>query len=508
MSSRYPTTKVFDYCLHPVHIKDEFRDVFVPCGVCNGCLLHNANEWSMRVGTEIESSKSSIFFTLTYSNDYLPILKREYPVFDGHSCYWTADNFYNIRKAVKSFSIDSHDICHFEFVEKRRKDIVTISSVYPSVPVRNWIFPFEVIPYVSKRDIQLWLKSIRVILDNRFKNEKFRSFRYYLISEYGPTPPTHRPHYHGVLFFDSQEVAQYALEQLLYPCWSMCDKSRFDPFAHFVDSGVRGYVTEYLTMSAHYPQVYTQEKSVRVFRLASKSKPIGLSHLCEEDLFEKVISGTIEYSRSIKRLGTKSTLRFPAASIRSLFPKISGYGEKSFEELYRIYSVVYSFFGRFNNSECRYRLDGFLFDFCGLHQQDVYVILHAFRVCRKFNWSLYTYLYALDMAYYLSDMFALRLWYQWQEIKAKDSSYYDILSTYNNLGEFVAKYSNTSDCCTDSPLYYFSVGFGFKPSELIFKQLSFSSLNDSYIAELSDIMDGMYKKSKVREFMGISPNNV
>ena len=53
---------------------DENKDIIVPCGKCDGCRLHKANEWMLRVANEIESSTYSIFFTLTYSNKYLPCL--------------------------------------------------------------------------------------------------------------------------------------------------------------------------------------------------------------------------------------------------------------------------------------------------------------------------------------------------------------------------------------------------------------------------------------------------
>ena len=74
MASRFPSTKVATYCFNPVHVVDNDKDLLVPCGKCDGCLLHKANEWSMRLVNEIESNTFSIFFTLTYDNYYLPKL--------------------------------------------------------------------------------------------------------------------------------------------------------------------------------------------------------------------------------------------------------------------------------------------------------------------------------------------------------------------------------------------------------------------------------------------------
>ena len=72
MASRYPSTKVLDYCFNPVRLNIDDSVVYVPCGKCDGCLLHKANEWSMRLGAEIEDNTLCIFFTLTYNNKYLP----------------------------------------------------------------------------------------------------------------------------------------------------------------------------------------------------------------------------------------------------------------------------------------------------------------------------------------------------------------------------------------------------------------------------------------------------
>ena len=75
MASRYPTSQVLDYCFNPLRIVHNNEVSYVPCGKCDGCLLHKANEWSMRLGSEIEDNELCIFFTLTYNNKYLPTFK-------------------------------------------------------------------------------------------------------------------------------------------------------------------------------------------------------------------------------------------------------------------------------------------------------------------------------------------------------------------------------------------------------------------------------------------------
>ena len=64
---------------------------------------------------------------------------------------------------------------------------------------------------VSKRDVELFLKKVR-------ENFPYESFRYFLISEYGPTR-SHRPHYHGVFMFNDKVYSRIELRNILEKCW-------------------------------------------------------------------------------------------------------------------------------------------------------------------------------------------------------------------------------------------------------------------------------------------------
>ena len=140
MASRYPITQVVDYCYNPIHVVDDDKDIIVPCGRCDGCLLHKANEWSMRCGMEIEDTPCTIFGSLTYENKYLPKLARvdsckfvRYGNFksDG-SCdlimdsqsVWISDHPYNIR---------------FNGVQDvLREDHITVGYAYAPLDVVGW----------------------------------------------------------------------------------------------------------------------------------------------------------------------------------------------------------------------------------------------------------------------------------------------------------------------------------------------------------------------------------
>ena len=206
MASRYPTISVVDYCYNPIHVVDEDKDIIVPCGKCDGCLLHKANEWSMRCGMEIEDTPVTIFGSLTYNNKYLPKLGRVDDVrlikfsnthFDGRvdliakrDSVWISDHPWNIRfNGVRDVS---------------REDGIVIKRDYSPIAITHWDnMHFPAINYASKRDIQLWLKLLRKDLDDYgiYKDKRVQErgfFRYFIISEVGPT--TLRSHFHFLIF--------------------------------------------------------------------------------------------------------------------------------------------------------------------------------------------------------------------------------------------------------------------------------------------------------------------
>lgn len=59
-------------CLNPYKIKE--RGISVPCGYCLECKGRRVAGWSFRLMKESEVSTSSLFVTLTYTSDKIPIL--------------------------------------------------------------------------------------------------------------------------------------------------------------------------------------------------------------------------------------------------------------------------------------------------------------------------------------------------------------------------------------------------------------------------------------------------
>lgn len=118
-------------CLHPIFIRNPNYDndplneplqIPVPCGRCELCLHTVAQEWCRRLEIEWKCSESSVFVTLTYSDDKIPLFRPEL-------------------------------------------------RLYADAP--------SISPMVSKRDVQLFFKRLR-------KSYPESNIRYFLCAEYGP----------------------------------------------------------------------------------------------------------------------------------------------------------------------------------------------------------------------------------------------------------------------------------------------------------------------------------
>lgn len=497
MSSRFPTYKILSYCFHPIHVKDEVKDIYVPCGKCDGCRLHKANEWSIRLRDEIEATPYSIFFTLTYNNKYLPKLYVIDTVYDNdgtiHFTY-SSDHPDNIR--------------HNSKVDVVRKDGILFSSIHAPIKIENlssWC-----LNYASKNDIQLWLKLVRKwLIENLHLDENRQDrglFRYYIISEVGPT--TFRNHYHGVIFPKSREIAESLIENGLFENWKMCDKDLFKQYTHYCDSGAAGYVTNYVTGFSSLPEVYKEVKELRPFRLASKAPAIGYINTDETEIFKDLSRGVIEYSRSVKRLGTTSVLKRPKDFMRTLFPKCYEYGLADSARISLVYGRLFRASVQFG-----YPIDfvrGLLRAF--MRNSDYIATCAAYKYITNFGSSLEHYLFLLDNYYYRVGMDALQGHFNEVQRLSNTFDIYKVINYYVNFHEFVSK-ALQGIGSYPLALWYFLDAFGLswsasydflKKKSYIFKD----ELFESYKREVKSIIQSAQKTVKYNELSGKKPHIV
>lgn len=500
MGSRIPSYKVVDYCFNPIHVydKDMDKDIIVPCGKCDGCLLHKANEWSMRCGMEIEDTPATIFGTLTYDNKYLPKL---YPLRNVQNVVlWTSYHKENVR---------FNSVC-----DVRREDNFIIGSDknYLNVDIQNWDnVNRPSIAYFSKRDFQLWLKLLRKDLYDKgcFKTSEYDKrgfFRYYAISEIGPT--THRPHVHYLLFCASSEIASYLLECGLYKNWKMCDEVRFRKYTSICNSGTRNYVTQYLTCYSGLPKVYRENKEIRPFRLASKSPAIGFIGQDKAKIYEDIAKGVIDYSRPIHRLESNSLLQYPAGLLSRLFPKCYRYYKTDDRGRFAIYRYVYG----------EVRENGKLYTDVlrglsqSMHAQDVLASCACFRFCGEFVDSPEYYYYLLDTYYYKLDMSRLKSFYESQEKQDFSKTPELIFEYYPNIEQIILNYKDSYSLYLSVCVLFSSLGLDINDysSKDVFVRIHDDIVrrNFPYIADVKDKVSEMEKVPKYNELTGKSPTIV
>lgn len=495
MASRYPSVRTLDYCLSPVSIYIDGERLQVPCGKCNGCLLHKANEWSMRVGCEIEATRFPYFFTLTYNNKYLPtfILKERVLKNGFYYKVWTCNHDKNIRFDSKKDVLRNEDI----------EDIVTSDS-FDGVLATNYVSDVPYFAYSSKRDIQLLLKILRKSIDEKFpkKTKQEKALRYFIISEYGET--LLRPHFHGILFVNDREVSEFIIYGSLFESWKMCDSSQFFNYAHLCDSGCRGYITQYLTCFSSLPSVYKENGNIRPFRLSSKSPAIGYSEYDKAKIFEDVITGVIEFRKDISRLNEQYVLCYPSQVMRGLFPKCYEFRKYNFSGLCKLYGLVYNLLRK--STPTSYDVVKRLHE--QLNPLDWQAQVTCAKWCRILGITPHTYVYALDMYYYKAAMSALKFWYQWQESKG---NVLEVLRSYQNFNDWLSKWKNNMTSTYENLVFgCFCESFVLNPydTQFIEENDSFLKINEEYVNEVDSILSNMEKMPKFNEKFGLSPNSV
>lgn len=134
-------------CLKPIAItvktklKLNYQQV-VPCGRCLACLASRRNGWTFRLLEQDRVSTNSLFVTLTYDDQSIPLLDCQ----SGEIIY-----------GIQNLKEDS-------------------TEVYQTL---------------DKASIQKYIKRIR-------KENKMENMKYYFVGEYGTQ--TERPHYHAIIF--------------------------------------------------------------------------------------------------------------------------------------------------------------------------------------------------------------------------------------------------------------------------------------------------------------------
>lgn len=301
---------MFINCLEPQYIYNKYlnKHQFVSCGKCPSCQSHRADQLKMRLMLEARAWKYVIFFTLTYNDKYLPY-------------------------------IDVPGTLNAEFLGEEFDDELK-ESLEECAPLVN-VFNGNV-PCPSKRDIQLFIKKIRKNVADHEKVAENRFLRYFVASEYGPTGL--RPHYHGLLFTNSEFMAKM-FYQIIDKAWSYKDphKGTYESFgfirAEFSRGNSAAYCAAYCTVNAHLPRLL-RHKIFRPFQLYSKCPPLG-SHVLKSEQIKAIFnSGLTKFTCEKPDTGETVSLPLWRYLENCLFPKLRGHDKIPFDERIKLYTVA------------------------------------------------------------------------------------------------------------------------------------------------------------------------
>lgn len=317
-------------CLHPQRVYNKYSKeyVYAPCGKCPECLKRKSLEWTERLTQERYCWRYCVFFTLTYSPEHVPTLHL-----DDRQTY-------------------AYDLSHVHYHPEFGDVIIDIPDVLKSVPERlqhkttTWIQTCAAgsgLYYLSVGDAQRFIKRLRINLSRKVKSkikydkengiktsltDKDASIRYYICGEYGET--TLRPHYHGLLFFNSEFTAS-CIEEIISKTWKfgLVDSS-------FVADNNASYVAGYVNCTYNLPQILLH-KRIRPFAIFSRHPFIGsLCHSSQEvkEIFFSASPGQVIFNHAKSAFDNVPLWR---SYQRKLYPKISRFGTLSHSDRVSLY---------------------------------------------------------------------------------------------------------------------------------------------------------------------------
>lgn len=258
-------------CLRPIKVFNKYTNdtVYAPCGHCYSCLKNKSNRDTALAMNIASNFKYCYFVWLSYEDRYLPCLEviSITPLDESRSNYTFVSIDRNLRIPVSNgkdriVEDDSFKFTH-SMTSSEYQDIVVKSHGRYDFLRKSVVYPrYEDcdnrIPYCNTSDCQKFLKRLRFHSKKKYNEE----IRFYGVSEYGPR--TYRPHWHLLLFFNSDELAS-VIQQLVSKSWSYglttCELSR---------GGSASYVASYVNSNVCLPTLYIQHKEIKARSLHSK----------------------------------------------------------------------------------------------------------------------------------------------------------------------------------------------------------------------------------------------
>nr|DAU64539.1 MAG TPA: Replication associated protein [Microviridae sp.] len=257
--------KLMTRCQNPRTVVNKYthEPVVVSCGTCPSCVLRRSGIQTNLLTTYSAQFRYVYFVTLTYAPCFLPTLEvsvietctddiADVPCVPNINDLDAGDPntyLFGFRSVPRSASVKLKNSTvertfkdpeiRFSYPMKPKDLLSILGKIKHNVPNR--------IPYICNRDLDLFLKRLR----SYYPYEKLR---YFAVSEYGPT--SFRPHWHLLLFSNSERFSQTVLENVSKAwAYGRCDASLSRGFA-------APYVASYVNSFVALPDFYTQMPKV------------------------------------------------------------------------------------------------------------------------------------------------------------------------------------------------------------------------------------------------------
>ena len=312
-------------CTNPVRIKDNTHGgyMYVDCGHCVNCQSAMRNKWAQRLDLERQASASTLFFTLTYSNEHIPSLTLDITE----------------TALVSNRSMDDNIYIN----DTNRHEL---NALVPLQSRSGGFIPYTY-SYVCKSDYQKFLKRLRrqieydklqILKDVPKEN---RTFRYFLATEYGPK--TFRAHAHGLLFFSDVRVSNAVRDYYIYKAWKLCSKDNLRCETLF--GAGSSYVSKYVNKSSSVP-LLLQQPTTSTFYLSSRRPAIGCGFLNNYNVPLELSKRNFSYSKqAVNKDGSTSvvSMQLPKQIASYFFPRCYDFVHLTRNELRKIYGSKIAF---------------------------------------------------------------------------------------------------------------------------------------------------------------------
>lgn len=362
--------KAVDHCQHRSFITNRYNGarIAVDCGQCDYCIHKKAQKASMRVKTAGSAFKYSYFVTLTYDNEHVPlmackVLHSDYDDIIGISGDIHFGHEYHKYIPVSEYQCDDNSMLRHIFFEQVQGTVPFDRELKEYVPVKdNWFLSMDairsfiyktqsvdktdypaseqygrdnLIPFLNYVDVQNYIKRLRKYLYKQLGS--YETLHFYAVGEYGPVH--FRPHYHILLFTNSEEVSK-VLRLCHDKSWRF-GRSDFQ----IARGGASSYVSSYVNSLSAAPLLY---RSCRAFRPRSRASLGFFEKGCDyvesenpyaqiEQKINSVVNGRIYDFNGISIRSTP-----PVSYIRSLLPRFSSARNDDSAAIARILRAVHS----------------------------------------------------------------------------------------------------------------------------------------------------------------------